>query len=721
MTVPRQTVSPTWLALAVLVLGAAFVVTVALTLLIRGPFAWHVSQPEFWQGGLEALMLAAAIFAALQWTRLAPPWRWTLLAIPIALYLRRHHVDGVLLISLVYVEALLLLGAGVRRLCRCREQEDWLRNAVIGIAFMSLLLWLAQLAGLGSPSAQRMLAGLILVPTLILGWRLTLAPKLLRGALALDNSGARVWAAVLIAIVLVAFARTNTVADFDSIWYGLRPHRVLVGDHSVFEPLGFASPVHYFPKLYEVLLLPLAAMRENSVVQGATVLFGALLALLAYRMLRRLGVEFSAALAGTAAIWTIPALAAASLGVKPDVLAALLVVAMIWFGWNVSEGRRGDIAWVVCCACLAVSTKLVAIPYVAAAGLGALIGYRHANTPGAATFDREAIAALGLGLVVAALVSSRTWALAGMPTVGPEQLVALWQGLGMELRAPIGRLRWVGPQDWSALPSLFVGWVFDPSRFSHLQITWPSNLWVFAPLIAGLLPRFNVARPRTPWLLLWTVPLMGLALLVGVGFINRGADGNYFIAPIVLASIVGVTLAWRRCERGPLRSALFVVLGLYVSFQFAYVFASASWSVGTRRWDLDFLRPNRDSPLSERELLARHRLDRVSHWLRGQGGTLRMVGLTRDLAGNRLPARYEELADIATSHYDAQGLHDMQRLFACGLVEALLLPEDPTQFVDTPSARAMTDWARGLPSAADRYRDETWRVIDLRGRLPACN
>src|SRR5690606_37362290 len=125
--------------------------------------------------------------------------------------------------------------------------------------------------------------------------------------------------------------------------------------------------------LYEVLLLPLSAMREASVVQGVTILLGAAMAKLVFDMLRRLGHARVVALAGATLAWSLPALANTSIGVKPDVFVALCVVAMVWFGWNLlQDGRRADLAWIFACAGIAVSAKLIAFSYVGAAGLACL-------------------------------------------------------------------------------------------------------------------------------------------------------------------------------------------------------------------------------------------------------------------------------------------------------------------------------------------------------------
>lgn len=703
-----------------LLLGAVFVLTVAFMLIVPGPFDWHIAQPEAWQGLLEALALVSTLFAALQATRLPSSLRLGLLALPAALYLRRHHVDGALLISLVYVEALLAIGWLLRRIAGGDEAGDWKRNLIAGLAAMSVLLWLAQALGFGLPRAQRLLAIAVMLPALWFGRRALLSPRMLAAAWRADRSALRLWSAIVIAIVLVSFARTNVVTGFDSLWYGLRPERVLVGARSVFEPLGFASPVYYFPKLYEVLLLPLSAMREDSVVCGVAIWLGALLGLLSFDLLRRLQIAVVPALAAASAIWTIPALAAATLTTKPDVLVALLVGLMVWFGWNISHGQRAHLFWVLAAAALAVSSKLLAVPYVGAAGLGALIAWFRAGRRPANSVQRDAMLALAMAALAASFAATRTWIVAGMPTIGPEQLVWLWQTMGMRLHPPIGSLSWLSAQSWSEWPSLAAGWLVDPIRFTHIAASWPSNLWVFLPVLALYGRVRNPSVSAVPWLL-WIVPATGLALILGIAFMNPGGDGNYFIAPVLLASVAGMALASRRCGSTASQRGLVGALALYVAFHFSYAFVSTDWVVGTRTWDLDFTRSNRDSVLRNTELLAAAKLDGVAHWLHGQGGRLRVVGVVGDPVAYRLPARYEELYDVAISHQGVADLATMQHLLGCGRVTVLLLPHDFDSRASTAAMRTVAEWAQHFPASRNLYLDAHWRLIDLRERLPACD
>lgn len=719
----RLRVAGVWL------LALAFTVTVATTLLVVGPFLWHVQQAAAWQGALEALLLTALLFVALQW-RAPTAVRALLLALPAALYLRRHHVDLVLPIVLAYAEGLVLLGLTVLRALRedGTRSDAWLRNLIAGVALLSLCLWTAQAFGAGTPREQRLLALVLLLPLLAWHWRRLQSAALLRAAFVLQRPLERAWAAALIATLLVLLARSNVVDGFDEAWYGLRPERVLVGEHSVFDALGFVSPVYYFPKLYEVLLLPLSAMREYSVVRGFGIVLGGLIARLAYDMLCRLGHTRAVALAGATVVWSLPALAGASIGPKPDVFVALLAVAMVWFGWNLRQGRRADLAWVFACAGVAVSAKLVAFAYVGAAGLGCLVALAMARaTPELPELQRRDGLRAGIGVLVIAtlvclFVAARTWWLTGMPTIGPDPLVALWRLLGMELRSPVGTLDWIKPQDWADVPAILLGWIANPSALSHLQASWPGNVWLFLPLAALLWPRGAPSSGDVPRWLLWPVPAMGLLLLVTVGFTNRGGDGNYFIAPVALATVAGVDLLFRRAGTAAATPALMGSFVLFVGLHAALSFVSAGWGLGTRAWDLDFGRSNRDSVAEGERLLESAKLGGVAHWLHGQGGQLRVVSERLPaLAAFRLPARFEGLPDMLYARWEVLAdTEAFKRLLGCARVELVLLPIVPDDPSPIPALHEVLEAVHALPASRDVYRDADWRLVRVGDLLPPC-
>uniref|UniRef100_UPI0027BB1F9F hypothetical protein n=1 Tax=Dokdonella sp. TaxID=2291710 RepID=UPI0027BB1F9F len=84
----RRAAAPIVAGAAIVVAAVTFIIVPAWQLIGPGPFDWHVRQPAFWQGGIEALALAALHAAGLAINRGGA--LIGLVALPAALYLRRH-------------------------------------------------------------------------------------------------------------------------------------------------------------------------------------------------------------------------------------------------------------------------------------------------------------------------------------------------------------------------------------------------------------------------------------------------------------------------------------------------------------------------------------------------------------------------------------------------------------------------------------------------------
>lgn len=700
----ESTLSARALRLLTLLTALAACGVVAWGLLVPGPLDWQVSTPAYIQGSLEALLLMFGLALLQQLPQRA--WRLGLGSVLALLYLRRHGVDAPALLALLHVEFTLALGAAVCRLAGARlprSVEDYLRCFLLGLALWSVAAWSLSALGPGTALALRYL-WLVLLPLAL--WARS-RPLLLH---LFTRSGGwqpldRGLFGLLCGWMLVLFARTNMVYSFDGLWYGYRPEEVLVADGSVFAPLGLVSPVYYFPKLYEVYLLPLSDLGDTSPLAGVTILLLGLLALTA----ARLGQRFGAASPRTqlllgALLLSLPALANAALEPKPDILCALLVLLAWLHGGNWLQQQRGhsELAWAVAAGLLAISSKLVAVPYLGMLGIGLLLGLFWRQRYAIATPQppaRLGWIALVLAVVAAAFVMARTLLLAGMPTIGPDPLFKLWTLLGFALREPAGTLTWTQPQDWSQVPLLLRDWLLRPDQMDHIAISWPGNVWLWLPLCALLLGRSGTAAPatvpahRSAGLLLM---LAGVVLALGWQYHSRGSDGNYFIAAVVPACVFGLAWAWRRSETAAAaRNTLIAGVLLFAFFQAAYSFASAAWTPGTRSFDLDFSRGVRDSRKREQALIATAGLTEIADYLRAHRPA-RVVGCVPFNEATALPARVEDPSSILFSRpeytRDFATLADYMRRFE---IPYLVLPRLD---VDKPYQPAAGDPCGAIPA-----------------------
>ena len=725
LTEPRAKLVAVFAILA----AAACIAVPAWQLIGAGPFEWHVRQPAFWQGGLEALTLVGLVSAGCALDR-----RWTTLALvvlPLAFYLRRHAVDVPLLLDVVYLEIIVGLGACALRALRLpppRDAREYLHVFVLGFLLWSMLAWSASALDFGAIRTLRWLTLLLAVPAACGGH--TPFVVYLTRQLRVQRTPDRLCCGALAAWIAVLYARSGIVFGYDSLWYGLRPEYVLDPGRSVFEPLGLVSPVHYFPKLYEVFLLPVSALGDSSSIDGMTIWMLVLVLLACHCIAQRIGLPARTRMPVLLVIATLPALANSSLSPKPDVISVLFVLLAADAALAFAHSRaRADAAWLVSCGTLACVAKLIAIPYVgmlALATLATLVATSRGPLTAAAPPTADArrtrlavVAAIG-SLVVAGFVTARSWLLAGMPTVGPDPLIRLWHMLGMHLHAPVGTLIWTHPQDWASVPLLIVDWLMRPQRLPHVVISWVGNFWLWCAVLAfaasPLARTSSVARVHSRWPL-GALITTGVVLALSIRYQVRGSDGNYFLAALLPAMLVGMGAAFARLTSAPrLFAAALACVPAFALFQAGYAFASAGWVPGTRSFDLDLSRHWHNTRRLRWVRLQSAGLERIGHYLKEAPGTPRVVGYAKVPAALWLPARFEHLATVSFSRpqYVAEA-----HAFLCYLreqeIDYLILPKiaSPREYaLVTPAVRAATASLEGDPDVHD-IDDRNYRLLDL--------
>lgn len=690
--------------------------------LVSGPLHWHVHQPAFWQGGIEALALVGLVGAGFACTRRAA--LALLVALPLAFYLRRHAADAPLLLDLLYLEIIVGLGALARRVSRLpppRDTAGYLQAFVLGFVAWSLLAWSLSALDLGSIKALRALTLLLAIPAACGGH----APLMLHlwRRLGEQTRVDRFWCGALTAWVAVLYARSKVVLGYDSLWYGLRPEYVLDPGNSVYQPLGLVSVVHYYPKLYEVFLLPVSALGDNSVITGMTIAMLVLILLACHTLAVRLGLPQRARLPVLALVATLPALANSALGAKPDVIDVLflLIAADAALLWSRSRARA-DGAWMLAAGLLACLAKLTAIPFAGVLVLAsAWAAWRHRTPakppPSDPCATRLALACLAGTLLLGGFVTARTLLLAGVPEI---LQVGLWERFGMALAAPAGTLDWARPVDWTGMPALAVDWLFRPQRLEHIVIAWVGNVWAWCALLAiatACLARDPPPRAGYPRLPLLALMATGALLAIGVGYLVRGGDGNYFLAALLPAILVGAGSAFTRLA--PVPRAFAVALACvpaFVLFQASYAFASAAWQPGTRAFDFDLSRSWHNTRRLRWKTLETAGLARIGRYLKEAPGEPRAVGYAQEPASFWLPARFEYL--VAIGYGRPEYVDDAQR-FLCFLhdqrIDYLVLPkagaprerESVTAAVQAASASLEAD------AAVHRIEDRNYVLLDL--------
>jgi hypothetical protein len=690
----------------------------------EGPFGWHLSRARTWQGGLEVLVLAAllALVAAAVRSTL---WRTLLLVAIGELYLRRHYVDLPMLVDVLYIEALIGAGAFAAKLCgaaRASDLRGYLRLAAAGIVIWSLGAWILSALGLGSIQGLRAWTLLLAIPA-IAARQTPLTIYLARRFAALGGSERAIVAAIGAWFLCLA-ARTNLVSGFDAWWYGLRGEYALVATGSVFKSLELVAPVNYYPKLWELLLIPVSGLHDTSIIEGLSIAMLALFALSCLAILRPIVPGLRTRLVFVALVATVPAIANTALSPKPDLFSAwVLLLACIEAAAFAREGRFSAFAWVISGFALAFASKLSAPPYIVAIFAAQVVFWWRNDKPrtiDAAPERRFAITIAAAALVVACFVTARTWLLAGVPLIGPEPLLHLFAKWGLTLKPPAGLLSGGPPPDWHDLPALIVDQLFRPQTLAHMVISWIGNVWLYLfalALAAMLLVRKPVDTSRARVAPVYIVVLLtGAALLLLYRNPERGGDGNYFVLPLALAIMIGGYAALKRLPDGMPSRLLLATLPLFVVFQAAYSFVSAGWATGTRTFDWDFSRTVLDLPHDNKRILEAGGIAYIAEYLRAVPGTARAVGYVDDRPAFRLPATFETLNFYEYWRPEPLASGDAFLAYLADHdIDYLVMPREGRRPITRPMAPAALAAASELGAMADvkRVDDRDYVLYEL--------
>ena len=728
MTIPIKDngiVNTTWRARLLLVFmlfaTALFVGITGWQLIVNGPFWWHISQPQSVQGGAEALLLIGTLAAA---QCLSTRYRLIVALIVAELFLRRHAVDFAVAIDLAYLELLVGLGALAMRLVRHGKPDcvgDYLRCFILGLLIWSFFAWGVSALGFGTVADLRLLTLVLAVgaflprttPLTVFAFRrLSDMPRV-----------QRLLVAVLLGWLLVLFAKTNVSFFYDSLWYGLRGEHVLVGDKSAFAPLGLVSVVYYYPKLYELLLIPVSGLGNAGVITGVTLMLFVLIALSSNELLKQLGMRNpTMRLSVVIACSTLPVISNSSLDPKPDILAGLMLM-LAWINGNefLKRPGRAPAFWMATCLIVATQAKLTAIPYAAALVIATAAAawlcrrQSHQDTSVLpAPRVRLAQLAFALSIVVAGFVTARTLILTGLPTIAPDPLFHLWQFLGFTLKPPANSLNWLSyPWDWRDIPQLTIDILFRPQVLLHLVIYWTGNIWLWLVLVAAAARILNRKTLETGigqhqrMFTLTGLSLIstGLFLMFGVTYGTRGSDGNYYIAAIVPGVLTSACVAGRCVSLSPvLRKGFYVSIALFSLFQAWYAFLSAGWTPGTRAFDLNFGGGFHEYRKENRKMLAAEGLGAIEYYLRHLNHSARVISCLNHELDTRLPARTES-ADQAFAFSAATAIREFISDYK---IEYIILPRDGVD-PDKTSCKSMPQLSIAVKQLAE---DDKVEVIN---------
>lgn len=262
----------------------------------------------------------------------------------------------------LYFGALCIIGSAALSKGQSSVSNDITLNFLGGMCIWCFFAVLLSLFKLGGFNQLRILTVILFIISLVLLHNKQYQPLIVhyKNALLQLNKEwiPRTMFLFLTFFVLALAARTIIAWDHDSLWYGLRPEKVLIGDNSFYDNLGLVCFVYYYPKFVELLFAPLSDLGEFSYIMMGNIFIYILICVSCVRFFQKyLNWNLGSAVCTTLIFATIPAITGGAVGAKPDNMGVLCCLV----GWTSFYGylkNRKISELVFTFICLAICTAI---------------------------------------------------------------------------------------------------------------------------------------------------------------------------------------------------------------------------------------------------------------------------------------------------------------------------------------------------------------------------
>ena len=577
-------------------------------IMIKGVYRWHISQPEFYQGGLELCLVMMIIFVGgiINKKRLFVP-----ILIISCIYLSVNGVIIPTVTAFLYFGMLIYVGY----IFVNSERDDDLILVIMKSFISGIVIWgmgaiVLSLLKRGTINDLRIYTVVLFVAACIAAVRkdkeINIGKRINQILHYQYNSYIESAIIVIItSVVLALFAKTNTALDYDSLWYGLRSEYVLVGQHSFYDNLGYMAFVYFYPKFSELLFLPINSLGDYSFVICANIVIFLMAILAIYYSLKRNvhGVGKKTKLVLLAGVASIPAFANISATAKADILGFYLVLCAFIFMQEYIETRR-KVCFVYAIVCLGLCTA-VKLTYILWGGIlfiWALYIFiakerKQVRTRTFFDFIQKKWLLIVSSIVTIVGVHYRTYKLTGYiiyPTAISFQNRIFHNNHGYYLT----KSNTISDKvDLQRVLSRVFQFTFDPQPLGHVVMLWTSNIllvilviWIF----------YKKRKIDLEYIVLMTVYII-TAIYYMVSMSNP--DGNYFILPIIVSFIIicsGIQ-SDTKLEKTTMNVSMITVLVCMLPIMFV---SHSSWVYGTKAFSKEIIADNFETSKKNQETFS---------------------------------------------------------------------------------------------------------------------
>jgi hypothetical protein len=665
-------------AVALIGIAILFQVLPLYNMVINGVFNWHIKQPEVVQGGIELLVLFSILALTISIVKNKLIVAFAVIIV-CAFYLWSNCVLIPAMLALLYLEIIISLGRWIFKVFRIETENSlisYLHYFFTGFVTWAFLAISLSVFKLGGFNEMRIMTGVVAIISITKGLGQPFFMALLKGFINSTKID-KILEVFIMFLVVIQLAKTQRAFDYDSIWYGLRPEHVLIGENSFFDNLGLVQFVHYYPKLFELYLTPVSNLGDYSFILSANIVILFLLLVLVYVFLVSLNIEKTYALIAVALIGSLPVFSNMGSTAKTDIITTFFILFLAFSLWIWIKERRLLYLYMGFAAILlSFGLKLTSFAYVPAVVLGFGLAciftdprcrlgvIKRVKESGMSKENNTVFSDIrenyyGLYLITVSLIvlfgiTVRTYILTGYPIF--PQIRSLQNTVGFNALYPqnsekVGNI-FVSLQVQSySIIDFATRWYkmfFDPGDFPRVIMQWLGVSLIFL-LVAIIVAKLFIDKEKTnntnnKQLLCLFLPI----LILGSYFITtypRGGDSNYYLPPIIIGYIT--LLAVLQKFEITFKHLIYLVLILFIPLQVTIMFITHfSWSYGTRGFDSIIGRACLTDEVRNMQLFKHNGLIDIYEYISERPTNAKAVGLCdeyHDVIFNRLPCRFEEL------------------------------------------------------------------------------
>lgn len=658
-------------------------------MVINGVYRWHISQPEVYEGALEIGIFILMTLVGILFLKLK-----TSILFSVILYLTKQGVIIPVLVDYLYIEMLCYIGFAFSNLFTKEKtaKDSIIWNFLAGCSMWGAFAILCSAAGHGGINALRGLTVILFTFSLIINrnkeYRFVFRKIISFYETKVVDNETKIVFILAVFVLATLFAKSNTALDYDSLWYGLRPEKVLIGAHSFYDYLGYTSFVHYYPKLMELLYLPISGLGDYSFIICMNVWCLALMEIVIYNIFEKImsSLSMSAKLALILLLCSIPAVANIAATAKPDILGCFFVLCASFYGLCYWYGERNILACAYIALFLSTGTKLTYLLWGGIVFIAITLTFilRLVKKEENSNILLQNFISYKFEIVSTIIfvfgVHVRTFLLTGYPIY--PIAVEWFNKLGF--MAKNYALQISNPRSGDGISYVYrlYQYVFNPSELGHVIMLWTSNVGLFLLIVFFIhWKKINRKKRKEDKLLLVLVLIM--SLVSGYyGLTMNNPDGNYFIFPIILVSIL---LLYFLCDLDCNRVIYYISRPLYMvlAVDIVIMFVShSSWAYGTKVIDRQIVCDNFDSGIRNEVVLKSSGINQIAEYLRVNLNEARVVtsSMSDESVPRRIDSRIETIDMIANPYFNGgdilQSYESFEQYLEYAKIQGLIVSKD---------------------------------------------